>query len=389
MNQVYCENFNEVYPKINSWILSKGVKSTSRNGDVKKVREFVTRISNPSQNMVGGYEREINPFFLFVEAMWIWLGRKDVAPLIPFNSRMGNYSDDGQAFHAAYGFRLREHFGIDQINKCIDLLEKDKDSRRAVMQIWSATDDCGAETKDIPCNDTIALSIGEDEKLRMSIFNRSNDLHWGLPTNVYQFSFMGKLMANCLGIEYGHQTHFSNDLHCYLDNPIAERMEKGYNNWESLFSEFGTIYDYCNPISIKLDFEGYNAYVRLNQIDLCIDHYFDIIDKGDVGHLSFVNHFQHGNNISTGFLFMVASCLLYKEMKKAKSESGSDKEALNQKAISDLIEIAKFYGQSGTDFALLAINFFASKLKDKSALVSLLVPFHCNDENVKKFIGYL
>jgi thymidylate synthase len=385
MNNISSSDFNTIYPRINSWVLSNGTESESRNGKVKKVREFVTRLSEPERNLVGGWGRRINPFFLFVEAVWIWLGRQDVAPLIPFNSRMADYSDDGRIFHAPYGHRLRVAFGEDQFNSAIEMLSSDSSTRRVVMQIWDARLDLGSGVKDIPCNDTIAVCIDEEDKLRFSIFNRSNDLHWGLPTNVYQFSFIGKLIANCLGIEYGHQTHFSNDLHIYLDNPLVEGIEKNYNDWEGMFSGFESIYEFCQPIDIKFDFQ-LEPLANLNLVDSTLKHYFSFIEKG-ADCATFINILKHPPYINNGFIFMVASCLFYIETKSLE-QPYENKESQNIYNLKNLISLSEHYKQSYTDFSLLTVNFFASRLRDKTVLPSILREYGC-DEEVKQYIGYL
>ena len=79
--------------------------------------------------------------------------------------------------------------------------------------------------KDIPCNDIVMLKIREG-KLITTIGNRSNDLHLGLPTNIFQFSFLTELIAGALGVELGTQTHNSQSLHVYSWNKSAEVMDK-------------------------------------------------------------------------------------------------------------------------------------------------------------------
>lgn len=392
MNNIQTDIFDKVYPKINSYILNFGESSLSRNGDVKKVREFVTRISNPHMNLVGGFGRRINPFFLFVEALWIWCGRNDVATLKPFNDRMSDYSDNGRSFHAAYGHRLRSYFkGCDQVSQVIEMLSKYKNTRRCVMQIWNSPDDLGTDTKDIPCNDMITVSIDQDNKLRFSIFNRSNDLHWGLPTNIYQFSTIGKFIANCLGIEYGYQTHFSNDLHIYTSNPIAENMEGLYNVHQGMFSNFRSIYDYCIPIDFSFKFqddpENIDPLHRLNYIDFIANKLLQkISDKSIVS----LKDEKFDDEVSSGLIFAACCSFLYKESKivsnNLKTHKRNDYDELI--VISEIIFLAKMFKQEKTDFALLAVNFFASRLKNREDLNEILKEFDC-DEQVKGFIGFL
>ena len=49
---------------------------------------------------------------------------------------MKDFSDDSRTLNAAYGNRWRSYFGEDQIEQIIDILIKNPDDRRAVLQMW-------------------------------------------------------------------------------------------------------------------------------------------------------------------------------------------------------------------------------------------------------------
>ena len=240
-----CETFNNLYPFVNEYLLSDdcGSWEPSRDGNVKEMLDVKTHITNPYRRCVGGYGRNINIFFLLAEAMWIALGHKDVDWLVLFNKQMAKYSDDGKSFHAPYGYRLRhwgnrsedsfvgENFqaarGYDQLSDAIRLFTENPNTRQVVMSIWNPSLDLGFKTKDIPCNDIVMMKI-RDGRLITTIANRSNDLHLGLPTNVFQFSFLSEIVASVLGIELGTQTHNSQSLHVYDWNKSAFIMRDAF-----------------------------------------------------------------------------------------------------------------------------------------------------------------
>ena len=87
--------------------------------------------------------------------MWVLAGRNDVKFLAHILPRIADYSDEGRIFHGAYGYRMRQHFGFDQIEETVTLLKQTPSTRQAVISIWDANADLGAETKDMPCNDLI------------------------------------------------------------------------------------------------------------------------------------------------------------------------------------------------------------------------------------------
>lgn len=238
-------NFSSLYPELVASLQKNGEAQKSRNGSTKEFLAFKTIIQNPVQRCTAGNGRDMNIFFLLAESIWIWLGRRDVETIALFNSQMREYSDNKESFNAPYGWRLR-YWGadsnnrlsqdepnyelgdsIDQLAIIVEMLKKNPDDRRAVASIWNPTFDLGKESKDIPCNDTLAFKI-RDGKLNLTIFNRSNDIHWGLPTNVFQFSFILEIMAAAVGVGVGTQTHISDSLHVYLKedgtNEITDRM---------------------------------------------------------------------------------------------------------------------------------------------------------------------
>lgn len=206
-----------------------------------KTLEFlncVTEISEPWHHCILLPSRRWNPFLALSEALWILAGRDDVQALIPYNSHIKDYSDDGVHLYGAYGKRIYH-----QIDPLIERLRKDTSDRRAVLAIWDAdqrpdkyNDDLTVNSKDPPCNTQVMFKL-RDNKLHMTVINRSNDLHFGLfAVNLPTFGILQSYIAARLGVDMGTQTHFSNSLHIYTDEPraaaITDRML--YNESEDM-----------------------------------------------------------------------------------------------------------------------------------------------------------
>lgn len=162
--------------------------------------------------------REINPFFHLFEALWILAGKQDVESIAQFNSNMAQFSDDGCIFHGAYGYRLKNHFGFNQLQNVIDTLRNDQSSRQAVAVIWDAYADSGKATKDLPCNTTLYFKV-RDGSLNLTVCCRSNDIIWGCyGTNAVQFAFVQQYVAAALNIAVGKYCQVSDSFHVYVDN---------------------------------------------------------------------------------------------------------------------------------------------------------------------------
>ena len=205
--------FSEGLWRLKTW----GVKSDSRNGPVVMINEPVILTLNKPQERVLFYgERDCNPIFHLLESVHILAGRKDVAFLKQFNSSIGNYSDDGESFNAAYGFRARHHFGEDQLIGVINKLNSDRNTRQAVIQLWDAAD-LNKQTLDKACNTQLIFSI-TDDTLVLTVFNRSNDFIWGnTGANAVHFSIWQEFVAAATSSRIGKMRTVSNNLHIYLN----------------------------------------------------------------------------------------------------------------------------------------------------------------------------
>jgi len=180
----------------------------------------ITVIEEPQRRVHCVPGRRASPFLALSEALWMLAGRNDVKALLPYNKHISDYSDDGKTLYDAYGYRMR-----DQIPDLLERLRRDPNDRRAVLMIWRK-EDLTADTKSPPCNDVISFKL-RDGKLHMTVFCRSNDLHWGLyAVNLPQFSILQEYLAVRLHAGLGLQTHISNSLHIYLDGPGARPTKR-------------------------------------------------------------------------------------------------------------------------------------------------------------------
>jgi len=223
---------NEALPRALAYLRDCGTLESTRNGPALVAPSPVaTTYREPRRRVLFDAERDANPFFHLFEALWILAGRRDVRTLAWYNSRMINYSDDGDSFHGAYGYRLR-HLHGDQITKACNILIKNPYSRQAVLQLWDTDRDLGATKLDIPCNDMVMLRVRHDDGsfhssrmlLDITVCCRSNDAVWGAyGANAVQFSFLQEYMAECIGVGVGRYTQMSHNLHVYTDNPYWQR----------------------------------------------------------------------------------------------------------------------------------------------------------------------
>lgn len=224
-----------------------GIERDSRAGKVLVCPDPVTTLYHkPRERVVFWAERDANPFFHFMEGLWMLAGRNDVAWLSRFNSRMKTFSDNGITFHGAYGYRWRKHFTnesaigeviTDQLPVIAKTLRENKDDRRCVLGIWDPRSDLGKKTKDVPCNLAVHFSVSVYGQLDMTVFNRSNDIIWGCyGANAVHFSMLQEVMAAWIGVEVGRYWQVSDNWHGYLDTLAKHKSvidnDQYYNPYE-------------------------------------------------------------------------------------------------------------------------------------------------------------
>ncbi len=141
-------------------------------------------------------------------------GRDDLAYLSHYLPRAGDFSDDGLTWRAAYGPRLRNWNGVDQLHECAVLLHDEPATRRAVMSIFDPARDF-VDSRDIPCNNWIHWLV-RDDRLHMDIALRSSDVVWGLSgINMFEWSVLHEVLAHWLGVGVGDASYFISSLHLY------------------------------------------------------------------------------------------------------------------------------------------------------------------------------
>lgn len=244
LGHTIISDINEALPRALPMLRANGARHTADS--VANAREtiewpgpFITEWWKPNRNVLFDPIRDANPFFHYLEAMWILAGRNDVAFLEHILPRMREFSDDGGTFHGAYGHRLRHwggyDFAGDQIEQAITILRDKPNSRQVVLSIWDPARDLGTRTKDMPCNDMIMLSL-RNGRLNMTVNNRSNDVVLGCyGANAVQFSMLFMYLAARIGCAVGTYYQVSNSFHVYTDNPYWQWFDAQYTkdpaNW--------------------------------------------------------------------------------------------------------------------------------------------------------------
>jgi thymidylate synthase len=228
VNAAYCE-MQTIKHNFANW-------ETTRNGRALVFDSPVGLThTHPERRVLFDPVRDANPFFHYMEAIWMLAGKNHTRFPVQFAANLAQYSDDGKVFHGAYGHRWRNNWDVDQIDEVIAMLKKDPTTRRCVIAMWDPAADLGTDSKDLPCNTHLYFRVTDVNRLNMTVCNRSNDLVWGmLGANIVHFSILQEYIAAAAGLELGKLYQISNNVHVY-------------DGWEDRFSRADSRWYTMNP----------------------------------------------------------------------------------------------------------------------------------------------
>lgn len=220
--ELFYDDVNHAFWSLMSMVPANTTLSSTRNGAALAFDyPVMVNFFEPQKRVLFDPVRDANPFFHYLEAVWMLSGSRQVKFLSYLVPGMAKYSDDTKVFHGAYGHRWRRHFGKDQLTYVVEELKADPNSRRAVIGMWDPSADIDAVEgggRDVPCNTNIYFRAS-GKTLNMMVCNRSNDLVMGmLGANVVHMSILLEYIAGALGLEIGRYTQVTNNLHVYVEH---------------------------------------------------------------------------------------------------------------------------------------------------------------------------
>lgn len=204
-------------------ILKDGVDIQASRGHTREITAVTLKIQNPRARLSVA-ESRARPLSCLGELLWYLSGSNALTFISYYISKYDEESEDGYTLTGAYGPRLLNYRGEhNQLSDIIALLKERPTTRRAVIQLYDASD---ARRRDVPCTCTLQFLV-RDDALQLIVNMRSNDAWKGLPHDAFCFTMLQEIVARSLGCELGAYIHFVGSLHLYSDQLDAV---KGYLN---------------------------------------------------------------------------------------------------------------------------------------------------------------
>ncbi|ENW84457.1 hypothetical protein F908_00504 [Acinetobacter sp. NIPH 284] len=220
---ITAESLDDLLHETYDYILAHGERANPTRGTILEVRNCTLTLLNP-RSRISLSEVRSKVISCLGEFLWYVSGSNSIAfieyYIKDYRDRIGFTEESSDPVPGAYGSRIfREP---SQFNKIVELLEKSKDSRRAVIAIYSENDLLGEDSRDIPCTCTLQFFIRND-KLHLTCYMRSNDAALGLVHDIFSFTLfqeimLARLIAKYPNLELGEYTHIVGSLHIYDEN---------------------------------------------------------------------------------------------------------------------------------------------------------------------------
>jgi thymidylate synthase len=209
-------------------LLETGERILPTKGPARELQALTLELRNPRARLSRSETRG-RLFSCLGELCW-YLSKSNSLDSIAYYIQGYHKFAEGGGIHGAYGPRLFNFDGINQVEYVVQTLRKKPDSRQAVIQLFDH-EDVVASHKDVPCTCTLQFMI-RSGALKLITYMRSNDAYLGLPHDIFAFTMLQELIAQSIDIPMGDYVHVVGSFHLY-ETDVEEARAFLNEGWQS------------------------------------------------------------------------------------------------------------------------------------------------------------
>ena len=171
---------------------------------------------------------------IFGELLWFLRGDTNIAWLHERRITIWDeWADASGDLGPVYGYQWRswptpDGRHIDQIQRVVESLQTNPDSRRHLVSAWNV-----ADVDDMalpPCHALFQFYVrpasdGGPAYLDCQLYQRSADVFLGVPFNIASYALLTEMVAQTVGLRAGHFVHTLGDAHLYLNHLDQARLQ--------------------------------------------------------------------------------------------------------------------------------------------------------------------
>jgi thymidylate synthase len=202
-------------------ILTEGVEKTDRTG-TGTISVFGHQMRF---DMADGFPllttKKLHLKSIIHELLWFLKGDTNVKYLQENGVRIWNeWADENGDVGHIYGYQWRSwptYDGkfIDQIQRAVDDIKNNPDSRRIIVSAWNVAD---LDNMNLPpCHAFFQFYVANG-KLSLQLYQRSADTFLGVPFNIASYALLLLMMAQVTGLKPGEFVHTLGDTHIYKNH---------------------------------------------------------------------------------------------------------------------------------------------------------------------------
>jgi thymidylate synthase len=242
--------------------VGEGIQISPSKGDALDLVGVQLALAQPRAR-ISRTETRGRVFSALGELAWYLSGSNDI-DFIEYYLRYYSDLDEHGKAHGGYGPRLFGSPGAaGQVHSIVEALRRSPHTRKAVIQLFDHEDLVG-DHLDIPCTCTLQFLV-RNEQLDLVTYMRSNDIHKGMPHDLFSFTMIQELVARSIGVDLGTYYHFVGSLHLY-ESDIGKARRFLSEGWQSSMpmeampdgDPWGYVADFLS-IERELRLDGYSG----------------------------------------------------------------------------------------------------------------------------------
>jgi thymidylate synthase len=119
-------------------------------------------------------------------------------------------------------WRTTDGSAINQIDRVIEQIQKNPDSRRLIVSAWNVGE---IEKMALPPCHALFQFFVQDGELSCQLYQRSADLFLGVPFNIASYALLTMMIAQVTGLKPGTFVHTFGDLHLYSNHLEQAKLQ--------------------------------------------------------------------------------------------------------------------------------------------------------------------